>query len=66
MINFKENPTNADELLYLLYLGGYQIKVEGDRLIVTPAHAIDEELAELIKKLKSDLIQVIKKGVVKD
>lgn len=66
MINFKENPTNADELLYLLYLGGYQIKVEGDRLIVTPAHAIDEELAELIKKLKSDLIQVIKKEVVKD
>lgn len=57
MLNFTDKPTNADQLLYLLYMGGYQVKVEADRLILTPAHAIDDELAGLILFHKKELVQ---------
>jgi hypothetical protein len=60
MLNFTDKPTNADQLLYLLYMGGYKIEVRENRLIVMPAHAIDDDMAALIKKFKDELIQMLK------
>ena len=57
MVNFTDKPTNADELLYLLYMGGYKIVVSENRLIVKPAHAIDSEMADLIRQYKKQLIE---------
>jgi hypothetical protein len=63
MLNFTDNPTNADQLLYLLYMGGYKVEVRENRLIVSPAHAIDDEMMLLIKQYKLQLIYSLKKAV---
>lgn len=39
--------------------GGFKFTVNGDRLIVSPSHAIDREMAELVKTHKPALIKLI-------
>lgn len=41
-------------------LGGFQLDVDGDSLLVTPANHIDDELAILIIKHKAALMQIIR------
>lgn len=40
-------------------LGGFNFYVKGTTLTVSPAHAIDEEMADLIKRFKFDLIGLL-------
>ncbi len=40
-------------------LGGFKFAVENNKLTVAPAHAIDEEMAILIRTHKTELIKII-------
>jgi hypothetical protein len=49
----------AKELLEIMRLGCYTIELKNSMLEVTPAFSIDDEMAELIKKYKPDLIKLL-------
>lgn len=49
----------AIELLEMMRLGCYTIEVKGGVLEVTPAFSIDDEMANLIKVHKSELIKIL-------
>ena len=49
----------AEELLEIMYLGCYTIKVNNDVLEVSPAFAIDDEMADLIRLHKPNLIKIL-------
>lgn len=51
--------TDPAWLCYHCLLGGFQFDVDGDSLIVTPAHQIDDEMARLIIQHKMDLISLV-------
>ena len=51
--------TTAKELLEMMYLGSYSVGLNGDMLEVSPAFAIDDEMADLIKLHKADLIKLL-------
>jgi hypothetical protein len=51
---------NTSELLQRMRNADFDVSVEGDTLRVLPAHWVDDELAELIKQHKSDLIILLK------
>lgn len=40
-------------------IGGFEFSIENSRLIVTPAHAIDDEMADLIRNHKAELIKLL-------
>ena len=42
-------------------LGGFEISIVNNGITVTPAHAIDDEMAILIRKHKPDLIKILRK-----
>lgn len=44
-------------------LGGFAFSVNGNKLTVRPAHAIDDEMADLIRVHKHDLIKIIESEV---
>lgn len=50
----------AIQLLDLMRLGGYTVRLNGNRIEVTQARWIDEELAHLILQHKQGLIELLK------
>lgn len=40
-------------------LGGFEISIANNGISVIPAHAIDDEMACLIRRHKSDLIKIL-------
>lgn len=53
----------AKELLEMMRLGCYTIEVKGSALEVSPAFAIDDEMADLIRTHKADLIKILESEV---
>jgi hypothetical protein len=51
---------NASDLLNAMLEGGYTIEVKNGFIEVSPAFAIDDEMAELIKLHKVGLIKLLK------
>ena len=49
----------AKELLEMMYLGCYTVELRDGMLEVSPAFAIDDEMTDLIKKHKADLIKLL-------
>ena len=49
----------AKELLEMMYLGCYTVNLKCGTLEVSPAFAIDDDMAELIKLHKADLIKLL-------
>ena len=49
----------AAELLEMMRLGCYTVDVKGDVLEVSPAFSIDDEMADLIRLHKADLIKLL-------
>ena len=49
----------ATELLEMMRLGCYTIEVKGGVLEVSPAFSIDDEMADLIRLHKADLIKLL-------
>ena len=49
----------AKELLEMMYLGCYTVNLKDCTLEVSPAFAIDDEMADLIKKHKAELINLL-------
>lgn len=49
----------AKELLEMMYLGYYTINLKVGMLEVTPAFAIDDEMADLIRLHKAELIHLL-------
>ena len=50
----------AKELLELMRLGGYSIQHAGGSIEVSP-HSVDNEMIELIKRHKSELIKLLER-----
>lgn len=53
----------ATELLEMMRLGCYTIEVKADLLEVSPAFSIDDEMANLIKMHKAELIQLLESEI---
>ena len=51
----------AKELLELMRLGGYSIQHAGGSIEVSPQHSVDNEMIELIKRHKSELIKLLER-----
>lgn len=49
----------ATELLEMMRLGCYTIELKGSVLEVSPAFSIDDEMADLIRMHKADLIKIL-------
>ena len=49
----------ANELLEMMRLGCYTIEVKGGGIEVSPAFSIDDEMADLIRLHKAELIKLL-------
>jgi hypothetical protein len=56
----------AEELLEMMRLGCYTIEVNGGVLEVSPAFSIDDEMADLIRLHKADLIKLLQSEKAKN
>ena len=56
----------AKELLEMMSLGCYTIEVKGSVLEVSPAFSIDDEMADLIRLHKADLIKLLESEKAKN
>lgn len=55
---------NASDLLNAILEGGYLIEVKGGVLEVSPAFSIDDEMADLIRMHKADLIKLLESETI--
>lgn len=53
----------AQDLLEMMHLGCYTVEINDGMLEVSPAFAIDEEMANLIKLHKAQLIKTLQKEI---
>ena len=53
----------AKELLEMMRLGCYTIALKGSVLEVSPAFSIDDEMADLIRLHKADLIKILESEI---
>jgi hypothetical protein len=53
----------AKELLEMMRLGCYKIELKGDLLEVSPAFSIDDEMADLIRLHKAELIKLLESEI---
>ncbi len=53
----------ATELLEMMRLGCYTIEVKGSVLEVSPAFSIDDEMTDLIRLHKADLIKILESEI---
>ncbi len=53
----------AAELLEVMRLGCYTIEVKGGALEVSPAFSIDDEMADLIRLHKAELIKILESEI---
>lgn len=49
----------AAELLEIMLLGCYKVQVEGGFIEVLPAFSVDDEMADLIRMHKTELIKIL-------
>lgn len=56
---------NPEWFLFHCRAGGYQFEIINDSLKVTPMHAIDEDMHNLLKQHKHSLIKLIESEVGK-
>ncbi len=54
---------NASDLLKAMGECGFTINLDGDMLVVKQARWIDDDLADLIKTHKTDLIKILESEV---
>lgn len=47
---------DPQQVIRILRYRGVTVRVEGDRLIATPRHRLDDELRRLIARFRPDLI----------
>ena len=53
----------AKELLEMMRLGCYTIELKGSVLEVSPSFSIDDEMADLIRLHKADLIKLLESEI---
>ena len=53
----------AKELLDEMRLGCYTIEVKGSVLEISPAFSIDDEMADLIRLYKAELIKILESEI---
>ena len=58
---YKLTLTKPDWFLFHCRAGGYQFEIENGRLKVSPAHSIDDEMTDLIRVHKINLIKILER-----
>jgi hypothetical protein len=58
------NIKTANELLEMILLGCYKIELKGKLLEVSPAFSIDNEMADLIRLHKAEIIKILERETI--